>query len=67
MPRQPDIEAPSGESVALPWPRIAETVADKLKLADAFPADIAIAIARRQRPAGIQRGAAEPVDSAVEG
>ncbi len=59
MPRQPDIEAPSGESVALPWPRIAETVADKLKLADAFPADIAIAIAiaaaRTSDPAGIQR------------
>jgi hypothetical protein len=43
------------------------TVADKLEFADALPADIAIAIARHQRPAGIQRGAAEPVDSAVEG
>jgi hypothetical protein len=54
---------------ALPRPRIAETVADKLKLADALPADIAIAIAaaRTSDPAGIKRVTAELVDGAVEG
>jgi hypothetical protein len=48
----------------LPRPWIAETIADKLKFADALPDDIAIdiAAARASDPAGIRRVASEAVD-----
>jgi ATP-dependent Lhr-like helicase len=53
---------------ALPRPWIAETIAEKLKFADALPADIAvdIAAARTADPTGIARVATEPVDGAYE-
>lgn len=48
----------------LPRPWIAETLADKLKFADALPADVAvdIAAARTSDASGIARSTSEPLD-----